>query len=223
MIIAGAEASFGEGPLQDQKPMLAHIVGLLLIYLEPGEVYCVLIELLKSSKEKMEDLEIKSMIRWHIPLSSEDKLRLHQAFGTSYLMTTLRKKRSLATHMSQIGFELRNYSCAAFDTIGARFMPLYIAIDVLLMYLVEGVKIIFRYAYAILKTKKDFIKKTCTDPTHLMEQLSAEARMYLNAETLHKLALSYPLKRGKYDLLNSMAEELFEPSLLDKPRDRRMT
>jgi hypothetical protein len=47
--------------------MLAHIAGLLLIYLEPGEVYCVLIELLKSSKEKMEDLEIKSMIRWHIP------------------------------------------------------------------------------------------------------------------------------------------------------------
>ena len=77
MIIAAAEASFGEGSLQEQKPMLANIAGLLLIYLEPGEVYCVLIELLKSSKEKMEDLEIKAMIRWHIPLSSEDKLRLH--------------------------------------------------------------------------------------------------------------------------------------------------
>lgn len=84
-------------------------------------------------------------------------------------MTTLRKKRSLATHMSQIRFELRNYSSAAFDTIGARFMPLYIAIDVMLMYLVEGVKIIFRYAYAILKTHKDFIKKNCTDPEHLLE------------------------------------------------------
>jgi hypothetical protein len=47
--------------------------------------------------------------------------------------------------------------------------------------------------------------------------------MFLNAETLHKVALGYPLKRGKYDLLNSVAEELFEPSLLDKPRDRRMT
>ena len=109
------------------------------------------------------------MIRWHIPLNQEDKIRLYQAFGTSYLMTTLRKKRSLATHMSQIGFELRNYSSAAFDTIGARFMPLFIAIDVMLMYLIEGVKIIFRYAYAILKTHKDFIKKSCTDPEHLLE------------------------------------------------------
>ena len=84
-------------------------------------------------------------------------------------MTTLRKKRSLATHMSQIKFQLRNYSSVTFDTIGARFMPLYMAIDVMLMYLVEGVKIIFRYAYAILKTHKDFIKKTCTDPDHLLE------------------------------------------------------
>jgi len=49
--------------------MLAHVAGLLLIYLEPREVYCVLIELLKSSKEKMETNEIKALIRWHIPLN----------------------------------------------------------------------------------------------------------------------------------------------------------
>lgn len=59
MIIAAAEAAFGEGPLQEQRPMLAHVAGLLLIYLEPGEVYCVIIELLRSSKEKMESEEIK--------------------------------------------------------------------------------------------------------------------------------------------------------------------
>jgi hypothetical protein len=46
--------------------------------------------------------------------------------------------------------------------------------------------------------------------------------MVANSELLHKRALSYPLKRGKYDLLNSV-EELFEPSLLNKPRERRMT
>jgi|LauGreDrversion4_2_1035121.scaffolds.fasta_scaffold583436_2 hypothetical protein len=69
MIIAAAEAVYGEGPLLDQRPMLAHVAGLLLIYLEPGEVYCVLIELLKSSKEKMETNEIKALIRWHIPLN----------------------------------------------------------------------------------------------------------------------------------------------------------
>ena len=47
---------------------------------------------------------------------------------------------------------MRDYSAAVFDTIGARFLPLYIATDVMLMYLIEGVKIIFRYAYAVLKS-----------------------------------------------------------------------
>jgi hypothetical protein len=73
-------------------------------------------------------------------------------------MTTLRKKRSLAGHMSSIGFEFRSYSKAAFDSLCFRFLPLHLANDVLLMYLVEGIKIIFRYAYAILKAHKEFIK-----------------------------------------------------------------
>lgn len=59
LIIAAAEAAFGEGSLQEQKPMLAHIAGLLLIYLEPGEVYCIIIELLRTTKEKMESDEVK--------------------------------------------------------------------------------------------------------------------------------------------------------------------
>ena len=80
--------------------------------------------------------------------------------------------------MSQIRFELRDYSSAVFDTIGARFLPLYIASDVMLMYIIEGVKIIFRYANAVLKTHKDFIKKSCTDPENLLDQLSAESRIY---------------------------------------------
>lgn len=46
--------------------------------------------------------------------------------------------------------------------------------------------------------------------------------MFPNAELLHKRAFNYPLKKGRYDLLNSVAEELFEPSLL-QPRERRMT
>lgn len=59
MIFAAAEASFGEGPLNEQRSMLAHVCGLLLLYMAPGEVYCVILELLRSSKEKMESEEIK--------------------------------------------------------------------------------------------------------------------------------------------------------------------
>jgi hypothetical protein len=152
MIIAAVEANFADsGSLTDSRNMLVHITGVLLLYMTPGEVYSSIMELLRSTKEKCESEEIKSMIRWHIPLNSEDRSRLHMAFGSSYLMTTVRKKRSLAAYMSSIGFEFRSYSAQSFDSLCSRFLPLFIETDMILMYLVEGVKILFRYSYAVLK------------------------------------------------------------------------
>jgi hypothetical protein len=138
--------------------MIAHLVGLLLIFMAPEEVYCVLLELIFSSEEKLEADELKNLIRWHLPLNNNDRIRLYQAFGYSYLMTTIRKKRSLADHMSSIGFDILNYSMSSIDSLGSRYIPLCMITDVLLMYLVEGVKMIFRYSYSILKCNKLFIK-----------------------------------------------------------------
>ena len=111
---------------------------------------------------------MKNMIRWHLPLGSEDMNRLYSAFGYSYVMTTLRKKRSLAIHMRNIGFDMRRYARMAFDSLTAQFLPLHIATDYLLMYLVEGMKIVFRYAYAVLKCHKTFIKSGCCDAESLL-------------------------------------------------------
>jgi hypothetical protein len=41
------------------------------------------------------------------------------------------------------------------------FLPLHIATDFLIMFLVEGIKVVFRYAYAVLKAHKSFIKTHC--------------------------------------------------------------
>jgi hypothetical protein len=106
---------------------------------------------------------MKNAIRWHVPLNMEDRHRLHQAFCFSYLMTTLRKKRSLAEHMKNLGFNLRDFAALSFDSLTCEFLPLYLATDCLMMYLVEGIKIMFRYSYAILKVHKQFIKTVCMD------------------------------------------------------------
>lgn len=99
--------------------MLAQLVGLLLLYLSPAETYCVAFELVRSSREQLKSEEMKNMIRWHLPLGGEDMKRLHSAFGHSYVMTTLRKKRSLAIHMKLIGFDMMDYARIAFDTLTA--------------------------------------------------------------------------------------------------------
>ena len=81
MIIAAIEAGYYDSTkgkdLSDCRPMLAHIVGILLLYMTPGEVYCVTVELIRSTREKFESEEIKSMIRWHVPLTDDDRTRLH--------------------------------------------------------------------------------------------------------------------------------------------------
>lgn len=69
----------------------------------------------------------------------------------SYLKTTVFKKRSLLKHMKKINFEFNDYVDAAFKTMCSRFVPLPVAIEIMMMFLNEGVKIIFRYTYSILK------------------------------------------------------------------------
>jgi hypothetical protein len=63
----------------------------------------------------------------------------------------------------------------SFKSLGGRFVPLPIALDILMMYLVEGVKILFRFTYAILKVNKSFIKK-CSNAKELVDGLKAHGR-----------------------------------------------
>ena len=78
--------------------------------------------------------------------------------------------------MNRINFDLKNFSEVAFDSLTTEFLPLYIATDFLLMFLVEGVKVVFRYSYAILKVHKNFIKTVCNDADSLLDLLAAESR-----------------------------------------------
>ena len=80
-------------------------------------------------------------------------------FVKSYLKTTIRGKRSILVHLNKIGFDFSRYVDVAFKSLLTSFVSLPIAIDILCMYLVEGVKILFRYTYAVMKVNKSFIKK----------------------------------------------------------------
>jgi hypothetical protein len=74
-------------------------------------------------------------------------------------------------HMKKIGFDFSKYVDTAFKTFCTAFLPLPIAIEVLMMFLIEGTKMIFRYAYAILKTQKSFVKSHA-DPATFIEELA---------------------------------------------------
>lgn len=79
-----------------------------------------------------------------------------------------------------------------------------------MMYLVEGVKIIFRFTYAILKVNKSFIKK-CQSPSELLAALKKNGREHTDCKLLQKAAFKYNLNRKKYDFKKSTTDKLMDP------------
>ena len=73
--------------------------------------------------------------------------------------TTIRGKRSILLHMNRIGFDFSKYVDTCFKSTLTYFVSLPIAIEILMMYMVEGVKILFRYTYAVMKCNKGYIKR----------------------------------------------------------------
>ena len=156
------------------SPMLVHTAALLLIYLKPEEVYAVLQILLSKSRVALNSGEGAALIRWHFTLDKSQHFKLLSTFVKSYLATTFKKKRSLLAHMNKIGFDFNQYVERSFKSMSTAFLPLAVSMDIMLMFLVEGVKIVFRYTYAVMSHHKRFIKNQCHDPSSVLTLLSQQ-------------------------------------------------
>jgi hypothetical protein len=132
-------------------------------------------------------------------------------FVKSYLSTTFKGKRSVLVHMNKIGFDLNKLVDLSFRTLSSYYVPLAVALDILMAYLVEGVKILFRYTYGVMKCHKKFIKQ-CTNASELLDALKTEARANTLPSKIHDLAFSYPLKRSNYDFKKANIEKFIDPN-----------
>lgn len=157
------------------SPLMVSVASLLLLFMKPSEVYHILQHLLQTSQDAWFNPEQRDHIRWHLTLEKGHYFKLLNTFIKSYLKTTLRGKRSVLQHMGKIGFDFSKYVDVAFKTLLTSFVSLPIAIDILCMYLVEGVKVLFRFTYAVMKCNKAFIKK-CNNPAELIDALKAESK-----------------------------------------------
>ena len=78
------------------------------------------------------------------------------------------------------------------------YLPLSSLIDAVVIYLVEGIKALYRMTYAITKVQKDFIK-TLNDPNNFISQLGLKSKELLPKchGTFMRLAFKYPLGKAK--------------------------
>lgn len=187
------------------SPLMISVGHLLLVFMKPSEVYHILIELYNSSTEAFKTEEGKGLIRWHFTFEKHQYFKLLNTFVKSYIRTTVRGKRSLLKHMAKIGFDFTKFVDLCFKSLLTYFVTLPIAMDILIMFLNEGVKILFRYTYAVMKCHKNFIKK-CGSAQEIIDFIQKEARENTNPQILTKKAFKYPLKRSNYDFVKASTE-----------------
>lgn len=76
------------------------------------------------------------------------------------------------------------------------FLELNNMTDLVMVFLSEGQKSLFRYEYAILKYHKDFIKsgKDLLAQISILDSLESHARENTPTDEMHRLAFKYRLK-----------------------------
>ena len=137
--------------------MLPNLVSLLLIFLKPAEVYCVIDKLVLSSKEKIKNGQ-EDGLRWHVTLSQEAYNKSITCYIDSYLYITWRKKRSVIVHCRDIGFDYTQFVDSCFRHFLTDYLSLGNLLNFMMVYLVEGQKAMYRFTYAITKAHKEKLK-----------------------------------------------------------------
>lgn len=138
------------------------------------------------------------LMRWHFTISQSLYNKSLVSYVDAYLSTTLRKQRSILKHCMGIGFDYTQYVDSCFRHFLTDFLPFGTLLDVLLIFISEGIKSLFRFTYAICKVNKDFIK-TITEPSEFIQRLSLHSKHKLAGADgeLKRMAFKYKLGAAK--------------------------
>lgn len=183
----------------EYAPVLFNSIALLLIYLPVEEAYCVAQKMIESSSKKLSDPQTKKLMRWYFTFTKGDYFQMLGAFIQSYIDTTKFKKRSILIHFQSISFDINELLDEMFKYCFTSFLKFDFVLDIFAFFILEGVKILFRFAYSSLKFHKDVIKSI--KKADKVWVVFGEAVMTKTTwPFLHERAFKYKLQRGNYDI-----------------------
>ena len=109
-----------------------------MIHMPPEQVFAVLKVLIEIPQKHKNREEYKSKMRWHIPSDASDHAQLISTFINCYVEMTLKKNRSLIEkcYELQLNFDLIIHSML--NSLLTNLVPLNIASDIVVVFLVEG-------------------------------------------------------------------------------------
>lgn len=146
-------------------------------------------------------------MRWYFSFTKQDYFKLIGAFVMSYIDTTKFKKRSVLIRLQKIGFDINELLDEMFRYVFCTFLKADHMIDIFTLFYIEGVKILFRFAYASMKVHKPVIKGV-DDPKLVRETFQAAAYGKTDWTNLHYHAFRYRVSRSNYDINKTDKVEL---------------
>lgn len=176
----------------EYSPVLINTISILLIYLPVEEAYCVVEKMMEESSKLLRDPQTKKNMRWYFSFTKSDYFHTLSAFIMSYIATTKFKKRSILIHLQSIGYDLNELLDEMFKNFFMSYMKIDYVIDIFTFYYLEGIKVLFRFAYASLKVHKKDIK-SITDPLKFRDKYISLASEKTEWDYLHERAFKYKL------------------------------
>ena len=193
----------------EYSPVLINTIAILLIYLPVAETFWVVQKMMAHSATLIGDPKTKKLMRWYFSFTKTDYFHTLSAFIMSYIDTTKFKKRSILIHLQSIGYDLNELLDEMFKYFFTSFLKMDYVIDIFTFYYLEGIKVLFRFAYASLKVHKERIKAV-TDPAIFQSIFQKFALELTEWDYLHERAFKYKITHNNYDITKTDEAKLKE-------------
>jgi hypothetical protein len=135
---------------------LQHIGMILLIFMMPAEVYCILDTIVQRTIDTFQEKK-QDDLQWHVCMSKQQYVMQVSMFVKIYLASTFLKRRSLLTHVHNIHFDLTVLVDNCMRFFMSDFLPLQSVIEFTFVFMAEGVQALYRYIYAVVKLHKAYM------------------------------------------------------------------
>lgn len=176
----------------EYSPLFIHSVEILLIYMPVEEAFWVAQKMMANSAKLLGDLKKRKYLRWHFTFTKADYFHMIGAFIQSYIDITYFKKRSIILRLQQIGYDISELLDEMFKYFFTSFHRIDIVTDIFTNFVFDGVRVLFRFAYASLKIHKEDIKAVET-PKLVRDVFEYSCQYKTTWNYLHEMAFIYPL------------------------------
>jgi hypothetical protein len=192
-------------PVIEFSPLIIKLTSILLIFCNQVETYYIMRSLLELSY----NLNDTSMIRWHVRFSYNDNYKIITSAAES-LKTISNTGKELYQHFENINFPIEKLLEDMIYGFFLEYLNLSGILRLLPLFMNEGVKVLYRLTYALLKTIKPSIMKI-TSPDNAISTIKKLSREVTDMKALFTLAFSYKLNRNnnKYEFQKLPDIDLF--------------